>query len=133
MNISFVILFFKLTDSIADSVVAKHYNDRKDVGLQERTQSRIFFLRNFNNWTKSVCIADAIQRLRNSDPNARLTVLDLCCGKGGDLLKWKKGRISKLVCSGKVFVLGALQALIMHGQCTMYRQKHFVNKLIILE
>ncbi|XP_071785741.1 mRNA cap guanine-N(7) methyltransferase-like [Asterias amurensis] len=89
----------QLTDSIADSVVAKHYNDRKDVGLQERTQSRIFFLRNFNNWTKSVCIADAIQRLRNSDPNARLTVLDLCCGKGGDLLKWKKGRISKLVCS----------------------------------
>lgn len=30
-----------------------------------------------------------------------ITVLDLGCGKGGDLLKWKKGRIDKLVCTGK--------------------------------
>nr|XP_011735003.2 mRNA cap guanine-N7 methyltransferase [Macaca nemestrina] len=28
-----------------------------------------------------------------------ITVLDLGCGKGGDLLKWKKGRINKLVCT----------------------------------
>lgn len=31
-----------------------------------------------------------------------ITVLDLGCGKGGDLLKWKKGRINKLVCTGKI-------------------------------
>lgn len=31
-----------------------------------------------------------------------ITVLDLGCGKGGDLLKWKKGRIDKLVCTGKI-------------------------------
>lgn len=98
--------FVKPPDSIADCVVAKHYNERKDVGLQERAKSRIVFLRNFNNWTKSVCIADAIQRLRDRNRNASLTVLDLCCGKGGDLRKWDKGKISKLVCSGKVFILG---------------------------
>lgn len=31
-----------------------------------------------------------------------ISVLDLGCGKGGDLLKWKKGRINKLVCTGKI-------------------------------
>jgi len=29
-----------------------------------------------------------------------IAVLDLCCGKGGDLLKWQRGRIKKLVCAG---------------------------------
>lgn len=30
-----------------------------------------------------------------------ICVLDLCCGKGGDLLKWQRGRIKKLVCAGQ--------------------------------
>jgi len=29
-----------------------------------------------------------------------ISVLDLCSGKGGDLLKWKKGEIDYLVCAG---------------------------------
>ena len=29
-----------------------------------------------------------------------ISVLDLCCGKGGDLLKWQRGRIKTLVCAG---------------------------------
>lgn len=40
-------------------------------------------------------------------------MLDLCCGKGGDLLKWQRGRIKKLVCAGELsedFVLGVLTA-----------------------
>ena len=28
-----------------------------------------------------------------------LRVLDMCCGKGGDLLKWKKSNISHLICT----------------------------------
>jgi len=36
-------------------------------------------------------------RKSQSDP---ITVLDLCSGKGGDLLKWKKGEIDYLICAG---------------------------------
>lgn len=50
-------------------------------------------MRNFNNWVKSVLIR------RHLLPKS--TVLDLCCGKGGDLLKWKEGRIKYLVAAGK--------------------------------
>ncbi|NXU65633.1 MCES methyltransferase, partial [Horornis vulcanius] len=38
-----------------------------------------------------------IDRVRQKKSD--ITVLDLGCGKGGDLLKWKKGRIKKLVCT----------------------------------
>ncbi|XP_071959248.1 mRNA cap guanine-N(7) methyltransferase-like isoform X2 [Antedon mediterranea] len=53
-------------------------------------------MRNFNNWIKSICIGETLTKLRQENNN--ITVLDLCCGKGGDLLKWKKGQISHLVC-----------------------------------
>ena len=50
-------------------------------------------MRSFNNWVKSVLIRSYL------GPSS--TVLDLCCGKGGDLNKWKEGRIKYLVCAGK--------------------------------
>uniref|UniRef100_A0A915EQY8 mRNA cap guanine-N(7) methyltransferase n=1 Tax=Ditylenchus dipsaci TaxID=166011 RepID=A0A915EQY8_9BILA len=76
--------------------VASHYNAVPNSGLQERTNSRIYHLRNFNNWMKSMLISDFIERLRHEGcPSA--TVLDLCCGKGGDLLKWKIGNIKSVV------------------------------------
>lgn len=54
-------------------------------------------MRNFNNWLKSVLIAEILDKVRQK--RREVTVLDLGCGKGGDLLKWKKGRIDKLVCA----------------------------------
>lgn len=38
------------------SAVAAHYNELQEVGLEKRSQSRIFYLRNFNNWIKSILI-----------------------------------------------------------------------------
>ncbi|KAG8506265.1 mRNA cap guanine-N7 methyltransferase [Galemys pyrenaicus] len=79
------------------STVAAHYNELKEVGLEIRSQSRIFYLRNFNNWMKSTLIGEFLEKVRQKKKRD-ITVLDLGCGKGGDLLKWRKGRISKLVC-----------------------------------
>ncbi|XP_050399183.2 mRNA cap guanine-N7 methyltransferase [Patella vulgata] len=79
--------------------VAKHYNELQEAGKESRTFSRIYHLRNFNNWVKSVLIGDTLDKLRGNDRHKHLTVLDLCSGKGGDLLKWRKGGINKLVCA----------------------------------
>lgn len=81
-------------------VVAEHYNELKEKGLAERSQSRIFFMRNFNNWIKSVLINEFLTQIKGTlklgDP---LRVLDMCCGKGGDLPKWDKGGITHLICT----------------------------------
>ena len=38
-------------------LVAQHYNQLQEAGRESRTESRIFFMRNFNNWIKSVVIS----------------------------------------------------------------------------
>lgn len=67
--------------------VADHYNARPNVQPTERGRSSIIHLRDFNNWTKSVLIREFVSQ-RN------LKVLDLACGKGGDLFKWDKASVS---------------------------------------
>ncbi|KAJ1915601.1 mRNA cap guanine-N7 methyltransferase [Mycoemilia scoparia] len=69
--------------------VADHYNTRPQFGIEKRQESTIFHLRAFNNWIKSVLIG------RHTDRNDK--VLDMGCGKGGDLRKWQKVNIRELV------------------------------------
>ncbi|CAG8539730.1 12640_t:CDS:2 [Ambispora leptoticha] len=71
------------------SLVAQHYNSKPDVGIERRNESNILFLRFFNNWVKSVLIGRYASR--------GMTVLDMGCGKGGDLHKWNKANIEKLI------------------------------------
>lgn len=47
------------------SVVAKHYNELQEKGLEARSESRIFYMRNFNNWTKSMLISKHCMQLIN--------------------------------------------------------------------
>ncbi|KAJ2905626.1 S-adenosyl-L-methionine-dependent methyltransferase [Zalerion maritima] len=77
-----------------NDVVRQHYNAVPERGRDwRRTESHIKGLRAFNNWVKS-CV---IQRYSPSadfghpgsgGPPEELLVLDLGCGKGGDLQKW---------------------------------------------
>uniref|UniRef100_A0A672MZI8 mRNA cap guanine-N(7) methyltransferase n=1 Tax=Sinocyclocheilus grahami TaxID=75366 RepID=A0A672MZI8_SINGR len=84
-------------ESLHSQKVATHYNKLQERGLAERNKSRIVHMRNFNNWLKSVLIAEIMDKVK--ERRREVTVLDLGCGKGGDLLKWKKGCIDKLVCA----------------------------------
>ncbi|CAI2193454.1 13019_t:CDS:10, partial [Funneliformis geosporum] len=70
-------------------IVADHYNSKVDVGVEIRRESTIIYLRSFNNWIKSVLIGKYVKRGESA--------LDLGCGKGGDLFKWNKAKINKLV------------------------------------
>lgn len=46
------------SDEPASTNVAQHYNAVPEIGLQKRTESRIFYLRNFNNWIKAMLIGE---------------------------------------------------------------------------
>lgn len=87
-------------DSSLGSVVASHYNNIEEKGLRERSKSRIFYMRNSNNWIKSYLIAYCLEQIRDRQVDGYpVSVLDVGCGKGGDLLKWQKGNIQHLICA----------------------------------
>ncbi|WPH02383.1 mrna cap guanine-n7 methyltransferase [Acrodontium crateriforme] len=74
------------------SLVAEHYNAVPERGRDwRRTDSQIKGLRSLNNWIKSTLI----QKFSQPEimPQYGLTVLDMACGKGGDLGKWEKAPI----------------------------------------
>ncbi|KAG9254698.1 mRNA capping enzyme [Emericellopsis atlantica] len=79
-------------------VVREHYNNVPQRGREWRTtDSKIKGLRVFNNWIKS-CIIQRYSPDEDHTPGSReqgrssgreLCVLDIGCGKGGDLNKWQ--------------------------------------------
>ncbi|PKS11416.1 hypothetical protein jhhlp_003179 [Lomentospora prolificans] len=82
-----------------NDVVREHYNSVPERGRDwRRTDSKIKGLRSFNNWVKS-CIIQRFSPDEDHTPGAmergissgkQLLVLDIGCGKGGDLGKWQQ-------------------------------------------
>ncbi|KAH8082326.1 guanine-N(7)-methyltransferase domain-containing protein [Filobasidium floriforme] len=80
-------------------------NARGNTGRAARTQSATYGLKTCNNWIKSVLIARFTRRRpgvsdfdpedRSLRPNGR--VLDMGCGKGGDIDKWNRAKIEEYV------------------------------------
>ncbi|KAK7249737.1 mRNA (guanine-N7-)-methyltransferase [Aureococcus anophagefferens] len=75
------------------AAAASFYNTlKRDRGTQHET--RIYHMRRFNNWVKSELIRKAAAR---AAPGGPLSVLDLACGKGGDLSKWANAKPTNYV------------------------------------
>lgn len=91
-------------------------NSRPDVGVVQRLDSPIIGLKNFNNWVKSVLITRfahpvfAASRSKPMNGNHSYRggrgregntgagkVLDMGCGKGGDMTKWAKAKVRELI------------------------------------
>lgn len=73
-----------------EEVVRQHYNAVPQRGRDWRkTESKIKGLRSFNNWVKSTLIHKFSPSESGKEP-LPLKVLDIGCGKGGDLGKWQQ-------------------------------------------
>ena len=80
--------------------------------MVQRLDSPIIGLKNFNNWVKSVLITrfghPALAKSSvTGAPGSRMRiargkVLDLGCGKGGDMTKWSKANVKELFGAGQL-------------------------------
>ena len=92
-------------------------NSRPNVDVTQRLESPIIGLKKFNNWVKSVLITRfAHPALAAGTRNVRRRsgkVLDMGCGKGGDLPKWAKARVKELIGVGACDIYCSLKFLII--------------------
>ena len=73
-------------------------NTQHRVGRAERELSSLIYLRKFNNWVKAVQISKAAQCWPRG---GKAKVLDISCGKGGDMAKWRSVKTYQYVGIGK--------------------------------
>lgn len=100
-------------------VVRQHYNMVPERGREWRvTDSKIKGLRSFNNWVKSSTIQKFIGDERH------IKVLDIGCGKGGDLQKWQSSRKVELYVGADPADVSINQARDRYNQMRKRAGKH---------
>jgi mRNA (guanine-N7-)-methyltransferase len=78
------------SSSILADFVSAHYSQREDFGKGKRSEDDAEMLRYLNNWIKTVLLKKFTPRIFSG---RKILVMDLCCGKGGDLNKWERMQI----------------------------------------
>lgn len=73
----------------SQQLIAEHYSNRSNQTVEEREASPIIHLKKLNNWIKSVLVQSYTKK--------HDAAIDIACGKGGDLIKWDKAKISYYV------------------------------------
>lgn len=71
--------------------IKKHYDAKEQKPKQAFYKSHITVLKKLNNWIKSILIQKYTQENHE--------ILDLACGKGGDLPKWFHTKAKRVVCT----------------------------------
>ncbi|KTW31913.1 mRNA (guanine-N7)-methyltransferase [Pneumocystis jirovecii RU7] len=107
-------------------LVRQYYNEKPEVGRKRRESSPIIGLRNFNNWIKSALIRKFSKMFPR---DIAILVLDIGCGKGGDLLKWVKAGIAGYI------GIDSAEVSIMQARERYRRLKffNFVAKFYVLD
>lgn len=108
-------------------VIAEHYNKIEDSGLEQRSESKIICMRSFNNWIKSLIVNEFVDLAReNCHANpTNIKVLDVGCGKGGDLKKYIATDIQHLVCTGKSHLQNF--SIFAFQFCSLNNKAHLAN------
>ncbi|GAA5833883.1 hypothetical protein JCM11251_005998 [Rhodosporidiobolus azoricus] len=111
--------------------VAEHYNARPNTNREARNDSPIIGLKSFNNWIKSVLIAKHGRR-ESEREKPHIRVLDLGCGKGGDLKKWQKAGTEEYI-GIDIAVVSVEQARKRFDEMYFGRQKRFPASFFALD
>ncbi len=79
--------------SVKEQLPVDYYDSKEAKEMEERQTTETYNHRVFNNWIKSVLIDKYTSLVKNTyekewDDKLQLSVLDIACGKGGDLRKW---------------------------------------------
>jgi len=85
-----------LSNRIDSKIIASER--AQDIYYQKITNLGKIF-REFHNWIKSIIIYSYCEQTKelNSDKYKKKSVLDIGCGRGGDIMKWYHARVSELI------------------------------------
>ena len=104
-------------ENYEQSIATDHYDNLKR-DQSTRHHSQIYHLRNLNNWVKTNFINKSVEMLFSRKKSRPIKVLDVCCGMGGDLLKWFKIQTGLEKYVGVDIAMNSVKELVQrcHGQ-----------------